>query len=288
MNGGSWVNHAELHLSTWYVLCAFAFSPSRRSTGGLHVWEAPNTKLLHLRRRCQQKERAEDTYSSSKMWVRVGFDPQIYLSLLLNFRVWPLCVIPSLSQSKHQNLLQQSSLQNPYFIRYGVYSSKTKIISSFCSIAWSNGDTIAALITAVLYQTFILWCMWKKEPDGCHLQCLYLYPQGVYYQTGDVIKVTDEEDGKPYYAQIRGFVQDQYCEKSAALTWLIPTQASPKDQFDPGTYIVGEQWGITICTIFRLFMWQVKNFLFCIRSRGGSTQEDGVPGVCVPRPLWIF
>lgn len=58
---------------------------------------------------------------------------------------------------------------------------------------------------------------------------------------GDVIKVTDEEDGKPYYAQIRGFVQDQYCEKSAALTWLIPTQASPKDQFDPGTYIVGEQ-----------------------------------------------
>lgn len=68
-----------------------------------------------------------------------------------------------------------------------------------------------------------------------------MYPQGVYYQTGDVIKVTDEEDGKPYYAQIRGFVQDQYCEKSAALTWLIPTQASRKDQFEPGTYIVGEK-----------------------------------------------
>ena len=67
----------------------------------------------------------------------------------------------------------------------------------------------------------------------------------MYYQTGDVIKVTDEEDGKPYYAQIRGFVQDQYCEKSAALTWLIPTQSSPKDRFDPGTYIVGEQ-----CEIF--------------------------------------
>ncbi|TMS18036.1 GATA zinc finger domain-containing protein 1 [Larimichthys crocea] len=56
-----------------------------------------------------------------------------------------------------------------------------------------------------------------------------VFYKGVYYQTGDVIKVTDEEDGKPYYAQIRGFVQDQYCEKSAALTWLIPTQASPKD-----------------------------------------------------------
>lgn len=65
-------------------------------------------------------------------------------------------------------------------------------------------------------------------------------PQGVYYQVGDVIKVIDEEDGKSYYAQIRGFVQDQYCEKSAALTWLIPTRASPNDQFDPGTYIVGK------------------------------------------------
>lgn len=68
-----------------------------------------------------------------------------------------------------------------------------------------------------------------------------VFHKGVYYQTGDVIKVTDEEDGKPYYAQIRGFVQDQYCEKSAALTWLLPTQASPRDQFDPGTYIVGPE-----------------------------------------------
>ncbi|KAK2830384.1 hypothetical protein Q5P01_018315 [Channa striata] len=68
-----------------------------------------------------------------------------------------------------------------------------------------------------------------------------VFYKGVFYQTGDVIKVIDEEDRKPYYAQIRGFVQDQYCEKSAALTWLIPTQASPKDQFDPSTYIVGPE-----------------------------------------------
>ncbi|XP_041665446.1 GATA zinc finger domain-containing protein 1 isoform X1 [Cheilinus undulatus] len=68
-----------------------------------------------------------------------------------------------------------------------------------------------------------------------------VFYKGVYYQIGDVIKVTDEDDGKPYYAQIRGFIQDQYCEKSAALTWLIPTQASPKDFFDPGTYIVGPE-----------------------------------------------
>lgn len=35
-------------------------------------------------------------------------------------------------------------------------------------------------------------------------------------------------------------------------------------------------------------MWQLKSCLFCRRSRGGSAQKDGVPGVCVPRPLWIF
>uniref|UniRef100_A0AAY5EVJ8 GATA zinc finger domain-containing protein 1 n=1 Tax=Electrophorus electricus TaxID=8005 RepID=A0AAY5EVJ8_ELEEL len=57
----------------------------------------------------------------------------------------------------------------------------------------------------------------------------------------DVVKVIDEEDGKPYFAQIRGFVQDQYCEKSAALTWLIPTQSSQRDHFDPGTYILGPE-----------------------------------------------
>lgn len=69
---------------------------------------------------------------------------------------------------------------------------------------------------------------------------IFCFSQGVYYQIGDVVSVIDEQDGKPYYAQIRGFIQDQYCEKSAALTWLIPTLASPRDQFDPASYIVGE------------------------------------------------
>uniref|UniRef100_A0A8C2UUZ0 GATA zinc finger domain-containing protein 1 n=2 Tax=Hystricomorpha TaxID=33550 RepID=A0A8C2UUZ0_CHILA len=66
-----------------------------------------------------------------------------------------------------------------------------------------------------------------------------IFYKGVYYQIGDVVSVIDEQDGKPYYAQIRGFIQDQYCEKSAALTWLIPTLSSPKDQFDPASYIIG-------------------------------------------------
>lgn len=63
----------------------------------------------------------------------------------------------------------------------------------------------------------------------------------MYYQIGDVVSVIDEQDGKPYYAQIRGFIQDQYCEKSAALTWLIPTLSSPRGQFDPASYIIGPE-----------------------------------------------
>ncbi|XP_027703659.1 GATA zinc finger domain-containing protein 1 [Vombatus ursinus] len=68
-----------------------------------------------------------------------------------------------------------------------------------------------------------------------------IFHKGVYYQIGDVVSVVDEQDGKTYYAQIRGFIQDQYCEKSAALTWLIPTMASPKDRFDPASYIIGPE-----------------------------------------------
>lgn len=49
-------------------------------------------------------------------------------------------------------------------------------------------------------------------------------------------------DGGTYYAQIRGFMTDQYCEKSAVVTWLLPTKASPppEEKFDPATYIIGK------------------------------------------------
>lgn len=84
--------------------------------------------------------------------------------------------------------------------------------------------------------------VWQYPGFGHPLGGLGTYPQqGVYYQIGDVVSVIDEQDGKPYYAQIRGFIQDQYCEKSAALTWLIPTLSSPKDQFDPASYIIGPE-----------------------------------------------
>ncbi|GFQ86767.1 GATA zinc finger domain-containing protein 1 [Trichonephila clavata] len=47
--------------------------------------------------------------------------------------------------------------------------------------------------------------------------------------------------GGIYYAQLRGLLQDQYCEKSAVITWLLPTHLSPKGRFDPATYILGPE-----------------------------------------------
>lgn len=60
-------------------------------------------------------------------------------------------------------------------------------------------------------------------------------------QVGDIVAMVHVTGGV-YYAQIRGFLTDQYCEKSAVVTWLIPTRASPKpeDGFDPATYIFGK------------------------------------------------
>lgn len=60
-------------------------------------------------------------------------------------------------------------------------------------------------------------------------------------QIGDIVSMLDE-DGDTYYAQIRGFMTDQYCEKSAVVTWLLPTKASPPPSqcFHPATYIIGK------------------------------------------------
>uniref|UniRef100_A0A1L8DAI4 Putative gata zinc finger domain-containing protein 1 n=1 Tax=Nyssomyia neivai TaxID=330878 RepID=A0A1L8DAI4_9DIPT len=61
-----------------------------------------------------------------------------------------------------------------------------------------------------------------------------------YFQIGDIVSLIDREDNK-YYAQIRGLLQDSFCEKSAVITWLIPTTDSPppNEEFDPATYLIG-------------------------------------------------
>lgn len=57
----------------------------------------------------------------------------------------------------------------------------------------------------------------------------------------------DDEDDI-YYAQITGLLTDQYCEKSAVVTWLLPTQESPppNDGFDSATYIIGQNISLQI------------------------------------------
>lgn len=67
----------------------------------------------------------------------------------------------------------------------------------------------------------------------------HVFHDGFYYQIGDIVSVMCK--GKKYYAQIRSLIIDTFCEKSAVLTWLIPTTSSPdpSEEFDPSTYLVG-------------------------------------------------
>ena len=65
-----------------------------------------------------------------------------------------------------------------------------------------------------------------------------LFVKGIYWHSGDIASVVDDS-GDVFYVQLRGFLQDQYCEKSAVVTWLIPTRDSPPTGFDADTFIYG-------------------------------------------------
>jgi len=69
-----------------------------------------------------------------------------------------------------------------------------------------------------------------------------IFYNGQYFCKGDIVSVVDVEGGV-YYAQLKGFLTDQYCEKSGVITWLLPTTESPPPEqgFDPSTYIVGPE-----------------------------------------------
>uniref|UniRef100_A0A1B6KFZ6 GATA zinc finger domain-containing protein 1 n=1 Tax=Graphocephala atropunctata TaxID=36148 RepID=A0A1B6KFZ6_9HEMI len=66
--------------------------------------------------------------------------------------------------------------------------------------------------------------------------------EGTVFTIGDIVSVQDIE-GEFYYAQIKQLMVDQFCEKSASITWLIPTHNGPlpfvKGGFDPLTYVMG-------------------------------------------------
>ena len=63
--------------------------------------------------------------------------------------------------------------------------------------------------------------------------------QGTKYEVGDIVSMLDE-GGQLYYALIRGFLEDQYAEKYAVLTWLVPTTPNPRN-FDPSLFVLGEK-----------------------------------------------
>lgn len=63
-----------------------------------------------------------------------------------------------------------------------------------------------------------------------------------------------DRDGGIYYAMVRGFMQDQYAEKYAVLTWLLPRYPNPT-HFDPANFILGE-WDMKgqVCEQYPLYV----------------------------------
>lgn len=82
-------------------------------------------------------------------------------------------------------------------------------------------------------------------------------------QVGDIVSLVDNEENV-YYAQIRGLLVDNYCEKSAFLTWLIPTQESPdpKDGFDAATYLIGNELKQLLYSIIQVLLLRPRRRLF--------------------------
>lgn len=68
----------------------------------------------------------------------------------------------------------------------------------------------------------------------------HCFHRGTYMQVGDIVSLCDHS-GDVYYAQVRGLLVDSFCEKSAYLTWLLPTRSSPppNERFDASTYLIG-------------------------------------------------
>lgn len=80
----------------------------------------------------------------------------------------------------------------------------------------------------------------KKEPaikTSTTSDCIY--HKGCFYQKGDIVALCDQDDGQVYFAQLTGFLQDQYCEKSASVNWLVPTRPTSRQSFDPSAYRIG-------------------------------------------------
>ena len=100
-------------------------------------------------------------------------------------------------------------------------------------------DATVVTSDAVLHKVRSTYQKGKQRKISANV--LFILPifhtQGTRYEVGDIVSIMDE-NGRVYYALLRGFLEDQYAEKYAALTWLIPTTPNPKD-FDPSLFVLG-------------------------------------------------
>ena len=129
-------------------------------------------------------------------------------------------------------------------VYYGVYGGYTMVV---------YGGRILWSVWGVYYGGRILWSVWEGvcyggvwgiyETDSVTIltrDSVFVHTtQGTKYEVGDIVSMLDE-GGQLYYALIRGFLEDQYAEKYAVLTWLVPTTPNPRS-FDPSLFVLGEK-----------------------------------------------
>uniref|UniRef100_A0A1B6FQT2 GATA zinc finger domain-containing protein 1 n=1 Tax=Cuerna arida TaxID=1464854 RepID=A0A1B6FQT2_9HEMI len=80
-----------------------------------------------------------------------------------------------------------------------------------------------------------------QRPRSCFTSVNWVLHKSTLFRIGDIVSVNDEE-GDTYYCQIKRLMLDEYCGKSASITWLIPTRNDSryvKEGFDPLTFIAG-------------------------------------------------
>jgi ElaB/YqjD/DUF883 family membrane-anchored ribosome-binding protein len=74
-----------------------------------------------------------------------------------------------------------------------------------------------------------------------------VYHRGILMKVGDIVALYDvnENDKSIYFAQVRAFLSDQFGNKSAVITWLVPNpnanykEIDSLDQFDPSKFVTG-------------------------------------------------
>jgi len=107
-----------------------------------------------------------------------------------------------------------------------------------------------------------------------------IYVKGEYFEVGDIVSVTDSDSGDIFYGQLRGFLTDEYGEKSGVMSWLLPTTASPppNEGFHPATYIRGPDEDIARSMDVYTFVMHAPTAYFLHRNSPYRTLHDDRAG----------